>query len=181
MTVHNSHESSFLPFVEKISYILWLYKRPHCPKILKKNCIFTFSSFTYIYLSFLSLFRLSLPLFSLSLFFLILFLSSLPSNYPFTFLTLLVLFLIFHFFSLLFPLSLPSSHLYSFYYTLFSSLRLTVYRKIFWVYFNWNSMMLCTGGSIACLPCKPVSTSFCCSLTVGLVGNFLERYSAMRG
>ncbi|GBB88169.1 hypothetical protein RclHR1_01470017 [Rhizophagus clarus] len=38
-------------------------------------------------------------------------------------------------------------------------------------------MMLCTGGNIVCLLCKPVSTSFRCSLTVGLVGNSSERTS----
>ncbi|EXX74520.1 hypothetical protein RirG_050180 [Rhizophagus irregularis DAOM 197198w] len=28
-----------------------------------------------------------------------------------------------------------------------------------WVFY-WSSMMLCEGGSIACLLCKPVSTRF---------------------
>ncbi|CAB4382164.1 unnamed protein product [Rhizophagus irregularis] len=56
---------------------------------------------------------------------------------------------------------------------------LNVWKVVFWV-FRWSSMMLYMGGSIACLLCKPVSTSFCCSLMVGLVGN-LERYSTMRG
>jgi hypothetical protein len=37
--------------------------------------------------------------------------------------------------------------------------------------------MLCVGGSIACLPCKPVSTIFCCSLTVGLIDSTLFRKS----
>ncbi|GBB89594.1 hypothetical protein RclHR1_16310004 [Rhizophagus clarus] len=40
-----------------------------------------------------------------------------------------------------------------------------------------SSMMLCMSGSIACLLCKPVSTS----LTAGLVENYLERYNIVRG